>query len=215
MTPVKRSYDSPLRRDRARATRDAIVTAATELFSERGYVGTSLELVAERAGTSRANVFKSLGGKPQLLRAAYRAAVRGDDPDVPLGRQARAKAILSDPDPSRLLAGYAAVVAELAPRLAPLYRAIASAADADPDAHELWNELQAERHFGASRVVTALKRLKALPDGLSPPQATDVLWVLNDAGLYLKLVSERGWTHAAYSRWLTRSMQCELLGPGR
>ena len=211
MPSVKRSYDSPLRREQAQATREAIVAAALELFSERGYLATSLELIAQRAGVSRANVFKSAGGKPQLLRAAYRVAVRGDQPDVPLGRQARARKILSDPDPFGLLAGYAAAVAELAPRLAPLYKAIATAADTDPQAAELWSELQAERRSGARRVIAALEKLKALRDGLSPGRATDILWVLNDAGVYLKLVTESRWSQPAYRRWLTHSMQTQLL----
>ena len=211
MAPVKRSYDSPLRRDQARATQMAIAAAALALFSERGYTRTSVELIATRAGVSRANVFKSVGGKPQLLRAAYRLAVRGAQPDIPLGQQARAREILSDPDPSRLLAGYAAVVAELAPRLAPVYRAIAGAADADPQAAKLWSELQEERRVGARGIARALDRLGELRNGLSRSRAADILWILNDPGLHHKLVTERGWSEAAFRDWLTHSMQTQLL----
>src|SRR5260221_7439130 len=74
---VKRSYDSPLRRDKAEATRLAIAAAAGRLFAERGYAATSIEEIAAAAAVGRATVFSSVGGKAELLKAAYPLAVRG------------------------------------------------------------------------------------------------------------------------------------------
>ena len=74
---VKRSYDSRLRLERADATRLAIAAAAGRLFAERGYAATSIEEIAAAAGVGRATVFTSVGGKPELLKEAYRLAVRG------------------------------------------------------------------------------------------------------------------------------------------
>ena len=73
---VKRSYDSRLRRERAEATRFAIAAAAGRLFAERGYAATSIEEIAAAAAVGRATVFSSVGGKPELLKEAYRFAVR-------------------------------------------------------------------------------------------------------------------------------------------
>src|SRR5947199_7986395 len=121
---VKRSYDSRLRDARAEATRLAIVAAAGRLFAERGYAATSIEEIAAAAGVGRATVFTSVGGKPELLKEAYRLAVRGPaNANTPLGQQARSRRISAEADAHKLLAGYAEVMVEVGRRLAPLYEA--------------------------------------------------------------------------------------------
>ena len=79
METVKRSYSSDLRAEQARRTRWLIVTAASELFQELGYAGTTIDAVAERAGVSRKTVFTSVGNKVELLHLAYDYATGGDD----------------------------------------------------------------------------------------------------------------------------------------
>src|SRR5258705_12407321 len=105
---VKRVYDSRLRLERADATRLAIAAAAGRLFAEHGYAATSIEEIAAAAGVGRATVFNSVGGKPELLKEAYRFAVRGPtNASTPLGRQARTRRISAEPHARKLLAGYA------------------------------------------------------------------------------------------------------------
>src|SRR5436190_10542483 len=117
---VKRVYDSRLRLERAEATRLAIAAAAGRLFAERGYAATSIEEIAEAAGVGRATVFTSVGGKPELLTAAYRLAVRGPaNATTPLGQQPRNRKISAEPDAHKLLAGYSGVMVEVGRRLAP------------------------------------------------------------------------------------------------
>src|SRR5450759_4267598 len=79
---VKRPYRSPLRAANAQSTRLSVIQAAARLFAERGYVTTSLEDVAAEAGVSRATIFTSVGGKADLLKAAYDVAIVGDDGNV-------------------------------------------------------------------------------------------------------------------------------------
>lgn len=209
--PVKRPYDSPARRTKAQATRSDVIAAAATLFAARGYAATTAAAVAERAGVSRATVFNSVGGKPDLLRAAYRSAVRGEHPDTPLGEQARSRRIQSEPDPARLLEGYAQVCTEIAPRLSPLYETIRAAAGADREAAELWAELQSERRVGAGRVITALEERGHLRPTLDSNSAADILWVLNDPGLHHLLVERRGWSRTLFRSWLTETMKSQLL----
>lgn len=212
---VKRSYRSAVRDAQAKETRTAIVAAASTLFAQRGYVATSINEIAAQAGVSRATVFNAVGGKPELLIRAYRTAVRGPEPDIPLGRQERSRRILAEPDPHRLLTGYAAVVTEAAPRIAPLYEAVRAAAHADPEAAELWERLTGERRYGAKRVVRALAHLGPLSKGLNTSTATDLLWLLNDPALYHLLVVERRWPKRRFRLWLTDTMHSQLLPPIR
>lgn len=208
---VKRPYASEVRRRSALATRRAVIDAAGRLFARQGYVATSIDEIAAAAGVSRATVFTSVGGKAELLTEAYRAAVRGEQPDVPLGDQQRSRAVMANPDPRALLAGYADVCAEFAPRLAPIYEAVRSAASADPQAAQLWSTLEGERRFGAGRVVHALIELRALRDGLAEESAGDILWVLNDPSVYRLLVERRGWPAGVFKAWLADAMQRQLL----
>ncbi|MGW9629163.1 TetR/AcrR family transcriptional regulator [Agromyces sp. NPDC055520] len=62
----------------AEANRAAILDAATGLFLEHGYDGTPLMRVAERAGVSKATLFKQFPTKAELFEAMVLAA--GDAP---------------------------------------------------------------------------------------------------------------------------------------
>jgi AcrR family transcriptional regulator len=211
---VKRAYDSRLRLERADATRLAIAAAAGRLFAERGYAATSIEEIAAAAGVGRATVFNSVGGKPELLKEAYRLAVRGAaNANTPLGEQARSRRISAEPDAHKLLAGYAGVMVEVGRRLAPLYEAVRAAAHADPEARELWHLITEERRKAATGIVRRLAERDALLRGLDRQSAADILWVLNDPGLYQLLVTQRRWTQRRFRNWLTESMHAQLLEP--
>src|SRR5258707_10390830 len=211
---VKRAYDSRLRLARADATRLAIAAAAGRLFAERGYAATSIEEIAAAAGVGRATVFTSFGGKPELLNEAYRLAVRGPaNANTPLGQQPRSRRISAEADAHKLLAGYASVMVEVSRRLAPLYEAVRAAAHADSEARELWHTITEERRTAATGIVRRLTERNALLDGLDQQSASDILWVLNDPGLYQLLVTQRRWTQRRFRVWLTTTMQTQLLEP--
>ena len=211
---VKRGYDSRLRLERADATRLAIAAAAGRLFAERGYAATSIEEIASAAGVGRATVFTSVGGKPELLREAYRLAVRGAaDANTPLGEQPRSRRISAEPDAHKLLAGYAGVMVEVGRRLAPLYEAVRAAAHANSEAREFWHLITEQRRTAATGIVRRLAERDALLRGLDRQIASDILWVFNDPGLYHLFVTQRRWTQRRFRSWLTNSMQAQLLEP--
>lgn len=70
MTHVKRAYRSDRRRAQADETRRLILSAALELFTERGFADTSIKEVAERAAVSDQTIYKIFGDKVGLLCAA-------------------------------------------------------------------------------------------------------------------------------------------------
>lgn len=209
---VKRRYQSPLREGQARTTRTTIIEAAWRLFAERGYVATSIEEIAAAAGVSRATVFTSVGGKPVLLKAAFDVAIVGDDQPISLPDRASSREIRAEPDPRVYLARYAGLVTETGRRVAPIAEAVRGASGADPDARRLWDTHLAQRRQGAANVVSDLHAKQArLRPGLNDAEAADVVWVLNDPGLYHQLVLGRGWTPARFEQWLTESLQWHLL----
>jgi AcrR family transcriptional regulator len=57
------------RLERGRATRQQLIDAATELFADRGYEGTSIEAVLERVSMSRGSLYHHFPGKEALFEA--------------------------------------------------------------------------------------------------------------------------------------------------
>jgi AcrR family transcriptional regulator len=208
---VKRPYQSALRGAQAQSTREVIIAAATRLFVEQGYAATSIEEVAAAAGVSRATVFTSVGGKPTLLKSALDVAIVGDDEPVALPERPRSVAIRAEPDPRRYLTLYAELVTEMGSRLAGIYEAVRGAAGADPDARALWESHLAQRRQGAANVVGDVLGKGQLRQGLDREAAADIVWLLNDPGLYNLLVRRRGWKPDHYSGWLGETMIHQLL----
>jgi AcrR family transcriptional regulator len=58
-------------RDESPAKRDAILKAALDLFSERGFHGTAMPLVAERAGVGAGTIYRYFASKEALVNAVY------------------------------------------------------------------------------------------------------------------------------------------------
>jgi prophage antirepressor-like protein len=105
------------------------------------------------------------------------------------------------------------LIVEVAGRLAPIYEAVRGAASADPEVRDVFEAIGTERRIGAGNVVRdLLAKGASLRDGLDEEAAADVLWVLNDAGLYHLLVHRRGWTPERFATWVADAMQRELLG---
>jgi AcrR family transcriptional regulator len=179
----------PLRSAKAAATRAGIIAAAGRLFTEQGYLGTSVQLIAAAAGVSRATVFNSVGGKAALLRAAYDVATVGDDAPVPLPQRPEALAIRAEPDPRRAIRRYAALVTGVSSRLAGIYEAFRSAAGVDPEVRAMRRrsrpsacpEPAASFRSSAPRVRT-WPMMPATSSGTPSTPACTTGWSSNGAG---------------------------------
>jgi AcrR family transcriptional regulator len=75
--------------------------------------------VAAAAGVSVRSVSKAFGNKPALLKAAFDAAIAGDDEPVPMLQRAALERVRDEPDPRRKLALYGDFVADVSPRHVP------------------------------------------------------------------------------------------------
>ncbi|SDP18560.1 TetR family transcriptional regulator [Actinacidiphila guanduensis] len=207
----KRAYRSGLRAQQAEATRRAVLAAAAELYAARGYAATSIDAIAEAAGVSRSTVFTAAGGKPYLLKTVYDQALIGDDEPVPLAERPESRRLRTLTDGAEIVAGYAAILARIMAGVSVLYEVVRAAADTDADVAALWADIQRQRREGAHRIVTLLTAADALTPRLTPDQAADVITVYNDPALHHHLVVSRNWSLAAFTAWLTRTLQHELL----
>ena len=69
MSNVNHSSKLTHRQRQAQATRNLIVSAAQALFLEQGYICTTIETIAERAGVATSTVYAIFGSKRGILRA--------------------------------------------------------------------------------------------------------------------------------------------------
>lgn len=143
MTPRgKRRYVSEVRARRAAETRAQIVSAALDLFSERGYGPTTMADIAKAAGVSVETVYAN-GPKASLVQAAVRVAVFGMESDrsvLEYDVGARAVAAASPEEFAEILVDFAA---QRMVRAAPVWAALETAADSDPEACARRDELVA------------------------------------------------------------------------
>jgi AcrR family transcriptional regulator len=198
----------------SRQARRRILEAAYELFLERGYPGTTMAQVARTAGVSVETVYKAFGTKAALAKQLWDVTLVGDDQPVPLARRPEFTAITAEPDPLRMLAGYAALGRVLFERLGPLLRVIVEGAQADdPELRDLLATIERERLAGAGGFVASLAGRGLLRDGLDPEAARDVLWTLISHEVCRLLVDGRGWSLDRWERWLAATMADLLLDP--
>ena len=211
MTDATRPYRSALRDEQPRVTRRRIVDAAAELFVERGYVPTTIDAIAQRAEVSRRTVFTSVGGKAAVLKLAFDWTLAGDDEPVAIADRPEVQQLMQGEDPAALLAGWMAMNAGIARRLAALHHVLVVAADADPDAAVLLATTDEQRGEGARAVVGRIADLGGLRPGLDQTEAAAIADVLIDPMPYRRLVVLHGWAFETYVEHLQRIAAASLL----
>lgn len=199
----KRAYHSPLRSGQAQESREAVLRAARELFVSHGYGATTIEQVAARAGVSKPTVFTAVGNKVTLLKVVRDVAMAGDDDPRPVTEREDVADIAAAGDLDRAVALTARHVVAVNARAHAVHEVIRGASGADPAVAELWETAEAERHVGAGHLLDRLHVRPSVPR----KQAQDRLWLLMAPDTYHRLVTVRGWTAAAYERWLTAEIR--------
>jgi AcrR family transcriptional regulator len=210
--PVKR--DSPLRSGRGQArtrlARRAVVDAARALFRERGYAATTIEAVSEHSDVPSATVYRLFSSKLGILKALLDTSIVGDDQPLPVQERPDVASLFTEPDPYKLLAGFAGVTTAINQRTNDVYRAVTSAAGSDPAAAELLSEIQQQRDRGQGQIARSLSRAHALRSGLRERDAADLIHALMSPEVYRLLVGDRGWTPERYQQWLATTLAQQL-----
>lgn len=208
---MARPYRSMLREEQARATRRAVVTAARDLFVERGYAGTTIDAVAERAGVSRKTVFTAVGGKAALLKTTWDWALVGDDEPIAVADRPDARGMLVETDPGSVVERWAELVCPIAARLAPLYDVLQAAAQVDAEVAEVHRTSERNRLGGARAFVEHLDAVGGLRPGLDVDRAAEVAAVLMDPMPHQRLVINAGWPIEDYVSLVARLAGAALL----
>ncbi len=203
MTNVNRQTKTTHRQRQAQATRSLIVAAAQALFLEQGYICTTIETIAERAGVATSTVYAIFGSKRGILRAIHdtwqeRSHIRKildstDQPDNPRQRL-------------ELLAQATRQQWETGAEVTAIYTG-AAAADRRAAA-ELTQALVGRREG----LQSFAKRLEPhLRPGLDVFHAASILQALCLPEVFDELVRRSGWSVDEYQDWLAKTLKREIL----
>ena len=202
----RRRYNAEGRRAQARATRERILDTARALFAEQGYAGTSVTQIAAAAGVSVPTVFAGFRSKVNLLKEAAETALVGDAEPVPLAQRPQMRHVHDGATAQEVLLRLAALIADAAPRVYPIYAVVYAAADADPQIAELARLFDEQRLSGATQLALTVMQRLGDDDPRHLEQVRDTIWTFNSPLLYSLLVVQRGWSPQRYGAWIGRAL---------
>jgi AcrR family transcriptional regulator len=201
-----RRYDSPLRRARALETERRILEAADGLFAERGYVGTSLAAIAERAEINARTLYKVFDSKVALLGRLVDVSMVGDHADIAVAERSWAAGAFDGETGVERVRVLAAVTRRVMETAGRAFRTAAQAAAADPEAAALWTSGQRHRYDDAAAFVTALAQAGLLRSDRAPDEAIATVWLLTSPETFIQISDGRDLTLDEYQRWLEQTL---------
>jgi len=195
----RKPYRSPRRSEQLDATRHRIVGAARQLFSERGYAGTTMEAIAAASGLAVPTVYKNFGNKRLLLVRLIDTALYPDYANLTKPRS-----------PRRRLQAMAEMIVNYSSRAADVTAIVAGAIGADPEFERLLRRIRGDRREHATRIAHTLAEDGALRADRSEKQAGDIIYGLVGQELYDLFVRRSGWSDEQFETWLSATL-AELL----
>ncbi len=193
-----------------------LLTAASQLFAERGYAGSTVSAIAERAGVSLQTLYLAWGSKRALLRAYLEEAMTGSPTAVTEGRWvAQARSMVDDAafgghDPQDVLRGVAHTFRTVAERAALAWKLYRDAAAVDPEIaadHAVLERLRRKTLAGA---LSGIEDIQLRP-GMRRSAAIDTVMVVASPQSHELLVASGNLTLDEYEEWIARTLIAALL----
>ncbi|MDX6629990.1 MAG: hypothetical protein QOH00_2236 [Gaiellales bacterium] len=207
---ASRRYDARARRAQAERTRATIVAVARRRFLADGYAATTVSAIAAEASVSVETIYKSFGGKPGLVRAIREAALGGAGPTPAEDRSDALQA--TERNPRKIIEGWGALTAEVAPLVAPILLLVRDAAS-DPEMERLQAELDEHRLARMTQNAQTLANGGHLREGVTVEQAAELLWTYTAPELYELLVDKRDWPPQRFGAFVADALIAALLPP--
>jgi AcrR family transcriptional regulator len=187
-----------------------VIDAARSLFIEGGYATTTIAAISRRADVPEPTVYRLFSSKLGILKVLFDASIAGDDEPVAVQERPDVTSLFDEPDPHKVLAGFAAVTTQINQRTNDLYSMLSGAADSDVEAAVLFGTLRQQRDRGQEQIVQALHRKHKLRVGLKARDAADLVHALMSPEVYRLLVTDRGWTPDRYQHWVADTLIQQL-----
>jgi AcrR family transcriptional regulator len=204
----KRAYRSEVREQQAARTRHLVLDAAAEEFAARGWGGTTMARIAERAGVSVESVY-GIGTKGLVLLEAFRLRYTGESGWASVLEQRVIIDILAIDDAGPGMDAVVDFLVTAHGRSARLWMVMRTAAGLDPALDEGLAELSRLR-TESFRVTTDWMVRVGLCEPVATPEEHESLtaWlsIAMSAETYVQLVDDWGFTPEQYAGWVRRTL---------
>jgi AcrR family transcriptional regulator len=207
-----RRYHSPARRERAEGTRKAVLRAARELFTTRGYAETSVADIARLAEVSLDTVYTSAGRKPQLLLAVHDMLLGSAREPIPAEERGYVRRIRQAATAEDKIWVYAEALADLLPRTVPLNLALREAGANEPECRQLRESISRRRRANMRLFAAELRDTGRLRPDVTDEQAADLVWSMNSPE-YFQLLIDAGYSPTQYANLVADAWSRTLLTP--
>ncbi len=187
------------------------MAAARPAFIENGFAGTTMGMVADRAGVSVETIYKNFRSKGGLARVVLDTAIAGDDEPIAMPDRPAATDIANASDAREMLRRYARHARGIYDRLGPLTTVLLGARAGNTELQKLRQDADAQRLHAATLLAGAVRRTGQLRDGLDEEHARDAIWALNSPELHSLLAVDRGWSADDYEAVLTDCLTALLI----
>lgn len=196
---------SPIREQRAQATRRAILTAARELFGAQGYAATTVREIAERAGFAPQTVYASAGSKQDIVRALIDLM----EEDADLASHVVALKTTDDPvEHIRLQVGFSRRIFSRGQDIVQIAR---GALSTEGETEAAWDVGNRHHREGIRGIIESWRGREILRAGLTPEQAADIFATMTSVEVFQWLVTKSGWSGDEYESWLNATLPGLLL----
>jgi AcrR family transcriptional regulator len=193
------------RQRQALATKQLIVSTARDLFLERGYGATTMEVISEAAGVSISTVYAIFKNKRGIL-----SAIR-EDWHLQSGQREIYERALAEPHPEKQLQLAAHATRRQWETSLAMVNIYSGAAAADPEAAEELEAALAGRRRSLQAFIRAIS--PGLRSDIDSEQAAAIYLALTRSELYQELVEIAGWSPDKYETWLAKTLIGQLLEP--
>ncbi len=211
-----------MRQRQAEETRQRILAVARALLTTQGYVGMTMEAIAEAAEVSPKTVAAVVGSKREILAelvnpGAFDAPIQEilaelvnpDAFDAPI--QELLSQLRTGQEPEQRVKLVVLITRRVYESLRTEFELLRTAGVVDPELADLARRIEARRRHRQTYLITDLHEQGTLSHNLSPEEAIDILWSLTGYDLYRMLVIECGWEAEHYENWLSQLLLDRLL----
>ena len=197
-----------LRDRQAEQAKKLIIDAAMALFLVDGYVATTMDDIAQRAGVARRTVYNQFGSKAALLIAAINERV------VAAGERSQVSdqdAIREMDDPDEMIEAFIRVHVGVAERSLPLLRITFEASAVDGEVAKEYERNEEYRYEAQQVLVDALNEKGFLRNDVPLSYLRRGFWLLAGPQMLIT-ATDSGWDIATYSQWVRDTITGLLIG---
>lgn len=203
------NHSVTLRERQADTARKLILSAALEAFLEDGYVGTTMDAIAGRAGVARRTLYNQFGSKAALLIAVINdRAVGAEERSI----DADHDSVLASDTAEEMIDKFISAHIGVAARSLPILKVTFEAAVVDGEVAKAYDKNEEHRYEAQQVLVQALHHRGLLRSDVPLSYLKRGFWLLAGPQMLISAV-DAGWDIDTYANWLKDTVTGLLIEP--